>query len=81
MDSGVMDLLKHIPHGKSIMADRGFEVQDLLVKSNVVLNMPPFKGPNVFAKSKVKDTQYIVRLRIHVERARTSSASSRKPYL
>ena len=69
LDSGIMDLLKHVPQGKSIMADRGFEVQDLLAKSNLVSNMPPFKGPNVLPKGKVKDTQRIARLRIHIERA------------
>ena len=36
LDSGIMDLLKHVPQGKSIMADRGIEVQDLVANSNLV---------------------------------------------
>ena len=69
LDSGIMDLLKHVPQRKSIMADKGCEVQDLLAKSNLVLNMPPFQGSNVLPKGKVKDTRRIAWLRIHIERA------------
>ena len=42
--SGLPCLLDHVPPGKSIIADRGFEICNLLVKPNLVLNMPPLKG-------------------------------------
>ena len=29
MKSGFLDLLESVPKGKSIMADRGFDIQDL----------------------------------------------------
>ena len=37
LDSGLLPLLDNVPHGKNIMADRGFEIQDLLVKPNLLL--------------------------------------------
>ena len=37
--SGILDMLE--PHD-SVMADRGFEIQDLLVPRKVSLNIPPF---------------------------------------
>ena len=52
------------------MADRGFEVQDLLVESNLLLNAPTFKGnKQSLSKTDVKKTHKIAHLRIHVERA------------
>ena len=52
------------------MADRGFEVQDLLVKPNLILNIPPFKGSRKsLPQADVKKTQQIARVRIHVEQA------------
>lgn len=69
-ESGILPLLELVPRGKSIMADRGFEVQDLLVKSGLLLNAPPFKGSRTsLTEEEVKKTQRIARLRIHVERA------------
>ena len=52
------------------MADRGFEIQDLLVKDGILLNIPPFKGgKQSLSEDEVKKTQKIARVRIHVERA------------
>ena len=53
-----------------IMADRGFEIQDLLVKSGLLLNIPLFKGAQAFlSRSDVVKTQIIASARSHVERA------------
>ena len=52
------------------MADRGFEVQDLLVPLNLLLNAPPFKGSKKsLSEEEVRKTQKIARLRIHIERS------------
>ena len=52
------------------MADRGFEIQDLLVPHGLILNMPPFKGNNASLSAEdVVKTQRIASARIHVERA------------
>ena len=69
MESGFLDLLSLLPPGKTIMADRGFEIQDLLVPSGTLLNIPPFKGQKSLAAADVLKTQKIARVRIHVERA------------
>ena len=67
--SGVR-LLDSVPPGKSVMADRGFEVQDLLVKPGLILNAPPFKGSRTaLTEDEVKKTQKIAQVRIHAERA------------
>ena len=67
--SGFLDLLKSSPPGLSIMADKGFDIQDLLVDSGMKLNIPPFKtaGQQMSATDVVK-IQQIAKLRIHVER-------------
>ena len=57
-ESGFMDLLDEVPEGESLMADRGFEIQDLLVKYNLLLNIPPFKGSQrSLSKKDVQATQ------------------------
>ena len=38
---GILELLSLIPKGKAIMADRVFNVQDLLLKKGLLLNIPP----------------------------------------
>ena len=57
-----------VPKRKSIMADRGFDIQDLLAKYELMLNIPPFKGKNHLEKEDVIKTQKIARVRIHIER-------------
>ena len=55
--------------GDSIMADRGFEVDDLLPKG-VRCNIPPFLGGrDQLEPLEVLETHGIATLRIHVERA------------
>ena len=70
IESGILSLLEDVPPGKRVMADRGFEIQDLLVKANLILNIPPFKGSRPFLPlAEVIKTQKIASVRIHVERA------------
>ena len=57
LESGFLDLLSTLPLGKSIMADRGFKIQDLLVSSGTLLNIPPFKGPKSLAVADVLKKQ------------------------
>ena len=66
--SGLLELLQIVPKNKSIMADRGFDIQDLLAKSDILLNIPPFKCASHLQKEDVITTQRIDRVRIHVER-------------
>ena len=67
--SGFLDMLKTAGKGASVMADKGFDIQDLLVSSGVKLNIPPFlqKGAQ-FSADDVERTQQIAKVRIHVER-------------
>ena len=56
--------------GDSIMADKGFDIQDLLDVLKVKLNIPPFLGMlGQMASDDVMTTQSIAAERIHVERA------------
>ena len=55
--------------GDSVMADKGFQIQDILPLS-VTLNIPPFLlGDSKMSAEDVVRTQQIASLRIHVERA------------
>ena len=63
--SRLTDLLEA---GDTVMADRGFTIDDLLDKS-VELNIPPFlKDKGQFDSSEVASTRSIASVRIHVER-------------
>lgn len=65
-ESGVLNMLEP---GDNVMADRGFEIADIL-PAEVALNIPPFKGSRKQLSSKeVDDTMNIASVRIHVERA------------
>lgn len=56
--------------GDSIMADKGFNIQDLLDEVHVKLNIPPFLGMyDQMTGGDVLRTQSIAAERIHVERA------------
>ena len=68
-DCGVLDLLHDVPEGKSLMADKGFEIQDLLVKFGLLLSVPPFKGSQKLVSEECTKTQRIACVCIHVERA------------
>ena len=43
MECGILNHMRSVPPGKSVMADRGFEIQDLLVPDGLLLNILPFK--------------------------------------
>ena len=65
--SGILDLLEH---GDSVMADEGFNIDDLLQEKGVGLNIPPFlQSQAQFSAQDVHETKNIAKLRIHVERA------------
>ena len=56
-------------HGDAVMADKGFQIQDIL-PLGVGLNIPPFLGGNSqMSAEDVVRTQQIASWRIHVERA------------
>ena len=38
--SRILPLFDNVPSGKRVMADRGFDIQDLCVKPNLLLNIP-----------------------------------------
>ena len=66
LKSGVLALLED---GDTVMADRGFDIEDIL-PSGVSLNIPPFKGTRSQLTAKeVEKTACIASVRIHVERA------------
>ncbi|XP_068715316.1 uncharacterized protein [Montipora foliosa] len=66
-ESGLVDLLEE---GDAVMADRGFNIRDILTKKKVYLNLPPFsKKGKQFSRAATKSTRQIACVRIHVERA------------
>lgn len=65
--SGILELLEK---GDDCMADKGFNIKDLLEQIEVTLNTPPLlseKGQ--FDEEEVETTQSVASVRIHVERA------------
>ena len=65
--SGILDLLEP---GDSVMADRGFEIQDLLVSKKASLNISPFmRCKDQLDPDEEDETRQIASVRIHVERA------------
>lgn len=66
--SGFLEL--DFDKGDSVMADKGFDIQDLLDKKGVKLNIPPYLGQyGQMTAGEVTLTQSIAAERIHVERA------------
>lgn len=64
---GILDRLEE---GDSVMADRGFEIQDLLVVRGCSLNIPPFmRCKDRLDPEEETETRQIAAVRIHVERA------------
>ena len=64
---GILDILEP---GDSVMADRGFDIEEDLILRGVGLNIPPFmRGKKQLSENEVVTTRRIASLRIHVERA------------
>ena len=65
--SGLLDKLEV---GDEIMADKGFDIQDLLAPIGVKLNIPPFlSSSSQFSCEDILRMKKIAKLRIHVVRA------------
>ena len=65
--SGILDLLED---GDSVMADKGFVIEEMLRKRGVSLNIPPFlQSKGQFSREEVHETKKIAKVRIHVEHA------------
>lgn len=64
--SGLMDKLE--PQD-DVMADRGFNIRDMVTKKRATLNIPPFAKGKSFSTKACTKTRRIAALRIHVERA------------
>ena len=65
--SGLLELLES---GDTVMADRGFNIQDDLTPLGVRVNIPPFlRGKEQLEPNELVETRRIASLRIHVERA------------
>lgn len=62
-------LYKLLEPGDSVMADRGFLIEEELAEVGAELNIPPFlKGRSQLTCEEVKKTRQIAKIRIHVER-------------
>ena len=65
--TGILDKLER---GDSVMADKGFEIQDLLMARGCTLNIPPFmRCKDRLDPEEEEETREIAAVRIHVERA------------
>ena len=63
-------LLDKIELGDSVMADKGFEIADLLIPLGARLNIPPFLDKRQqMLPGDIRSTKSIAAVRIHVERA------------
>ncbi|XP_023946630.2 uncharacterized protein LOC112051988 [Bicyclus anynana] len=62
-------LIKICDEGDSIMADRGFNVQDLFASKNITINIPTFlKGRSQLPGVVLKRDQRLTSQRVHIER-------------
>ncbi len=66
-DSGLLDKLEI---GDAIMADKGFNIADLLESRGVTLNIPPRKNEDQLHSRELIETRRIASLRIHIERVK-----------
>ena len=66
LKSGIPDLLEP---GDSVMADKGFDIEEYLIPLGVKLNIPPFWRGRQFDHSELIQTTHIESFKIHVEKA------------
>ena len=63
-------ILDKLQYGDNLMADKGFNISDLLISKVSQLIIPPFlREKKQFSKKNCKSTSDIAKSRIHVERA------------
>ena len=63
-------IVQRLEEGDSVMADRGFEVQNLLAKRKVYLNIPPFmRCKDKLSPEEEGETREVASVRIHVKKA------------
>ena len=63
-------LVDRLDHGDSVMADRGFDVEEILAGCGVKLNVPARLGRQTqLTRKQVEKMRRITEQRIHVERA------------
>lgn len=60
--------IEKLNEGDIILADRGFDISDLLETKKVAINIPAFKTAPQFEPHQVMETRKIANRRIHVER-------------
>ena len=64
--SGFLDLIEW---KDNVMADRGFNIRDLLLRKNAYLNIPAFSDGKQLSARAVAKSRKIASIRIHIERA------------
>lgn len=63
------NIVERFKNGDVVLADRGFEISDLLENKGVVLNIPPFlRGKEYFSEEEVMKTRVIANRRIIIGR-------------
>ncbi|XP_070560942.1 uncharacterized protein [Ptychodera flava] len=64
------EFMDKLEYGDQVMADRGFDIGDLLALRGCTLNIPPFtRGKTQLSQKEIERGRQISYLRIHVERA------------
>ena len=69
--SGFLDRIEKFDN---VMADRGFNIRDMLLLLNAYLNLPAFSGGKQLSAAAVQHSRKVASVRIHVERAISSMA-------
>ena len=63
------DFCSFLDRNDVVLADRGFNIEDLVIKMGAKLVIPPFlNGRSRFTPKELSDSRVITRARIHVER-------------